>query len=77
MLAALKLRAKELEMEEASGELVACEEKLSVSSDVCHAADPLQLGFQSCNCAEKKNDAFRNKPIAALNRENLNTGGGV
>ena len=33
-LAALKLGAKEPEMEEVSGELVICEEKLSVSSDV-------------------------------------------
>ena len=33
-LSALKLGAKEPEMEEVSGELVICEEKLSVSSDV-------------------------------------------
>jgi hypothetical protein len=52
-LAALKLGAKELEMEEASGELVACEEKLSVSSDVWYAGDPLKLWFQSCNCTEE------------------------
>jgi hypothetical protein len=36
---ALKLGAKP-EMEEVSGELVAGEEKLSVSSEVCCAADP-------------------------------------
>ena len=52
-LATLKLGAKEPEMEEASGELVACEEKLRVSSDVWYAADPLKLGFQSCNCTEE------------------------